>query len=480
MVKNITYDEIRTLWEINQSETEEGLRVTQSSYRGENSYGKSGDFIPDFFNQKLYREPLTAGEKVYYPHGIVIEQPHRRNFYRGEKALYRHSIPTLLRKLDRYSSRQERELLRMVADMRIAEFGHLIYQFEHVRNWKDGDVLVEPLAQHYGLDTGWLDVTNDFRVALFFATCYYDWETDEWKPITQDYIKDSIDREDAVQYDPMHDLGYDIKHGVIFSMQSNSSTLRWALESKYFIPGGDDKVPVIGNVYGVKGCLPRDRVQLENLIYPIGFQPFMRCHMQNAYGIYMREPHPLQSDNGFTQLTFEHDDRLSLAVWEEMRQGSSIYPQEGLKQAMPVINIIKRLTRFSEDAFHEALYRNQYYRQDDEQQCRADLSTYKVDGQKIEIVPGFPWKLDSSICEAIEDSYRDFSIKDRYGINIMDGKRYPSPSPLYEPWMLSEDSVNPGKVDFKLRDTVDCGSTICDIVTLTLLQTLMTKQMTDF
>ena len=48
----------------------------------------------------------------------------------------------------------------------------------HVKNWNYCDVIYEVLAQHYGLETGWLDVTNDFKIALFFAVCY--WCDGEW------------------------------------------------------------------------------------------------------------------------------------------------------------------------------------------------------------------------------------------------------------------------------------------------------------
>ena len=102
----------------------------------------------------------------------------RRNFYRGENRIYPESIPTLLRNLKKYTTSKEKELYRMVADMRIAEFKALLNKFDHVKNWNYCDVIYEVLAQHYGLETGWLDITNDFKIALFFAVCY--WCDGEW------------------------------------------------------------------------------------------------------------------------------------------------------------------------------------------------------------------------------------------------------------------------------------------------------------
>lgn len=43
------------------------------------------------------------------------------------------------------------------------------------------------LAQHYGLATEYLDITNSKWVAAFFACTRYDWETDRYFPVGRDY-----------------------------------------------------------------------------------------------------------------------------------------------------------------------------------------------------------------------------------------------------------------------------------------------------
>ena len=73
----------------------------------------------------------------------------------------------------------------MVADMRIAEFEAFLKKFWHVSNWKISDVQYDVLAQHYGLETCWPDITSDFNVALFFATCYWDDDQKKWQPLTK-------------------------------------------------------------------------------------------------------------------------------------------------------------------------------------------------------------------------------------------------------------------------------------------------------
>lgn len=65
------------------------------------------------------------------------------------------SLPTLQRTLKQFTSEEDKELYRLVSDMRIAEFTFLLKKFQHVRSWKISDVLYEALAQHYGLTTTW-------------------------------------------------------------------------------------------------------------------------------------------------------------------------------------------------------------------------------------------------------------------------------------------------------------------------------------
>lgn len=205
-VHEITYDQIEELLRDNECEEAEGKQITSSSNRGENFYDGINDTFA-FYKEYLYRDPKTAGFRTYYPHGVIIEQSMRRNYYRGENRIYPESIPTLLRNLKKYTTVKEKELYRMVADMRVAEFKALLSKFDYVKNWDYCDIIFEVLAQHYGLETGWLDITNDFEVALFFATCY--WRNGDWHPLTQEMIDG------------------DYQYGMIFHMPSNRMPIKW-------------------------------------------------------------------------------------------------------------------------------------------------------------------------------------------------------------------------------------------------------------
>ena len=118
-IHTITEDQLHTLFLDNQREAEESADITASSYRGENYYTQFEDQNYAFDLEYLLRDPKTSGMRMYYPHGIVIEQSARRNFYRGENQIYPSSIPSLLRAIRKYKTREEKELYRLVSDMRI-------------------------------------------------------------------------------------------------------------------------------------------------------------------------------------------------------------------------------------------------------------------------------------------------------------------------------------------------------------------------
>ena len=464
-VHDITYDQLRILYEDNLREEAESKTITESSYRGESFFNRLGNTGAEADLEYLLRDPKTAGTRIYYPHGVVIEQSARRNYYRGERSIYPASIASLLRSLDKYETRQEKELYRLVADMRVAEFRCFLQKFRHVHEWKDSDVLYEPLAQHYGLETGWLDITSDFRTALFFATCRWDDRQKEWFPLTQKEIESDEDHQ----------------YGMLFHMPSSSMTLRWTQALELMQPFANEPVE---NTEGKKTYqklkYPIYRGEQQNIVYPLGFQPFMRCHMQNGYGIFMRTPHPLQKDIGFEKLRFRHSEKLSQKVFEEMQGGKLVYPHEGLKEAQFIIDEIKEETCFSYEAFQYALYRSHYYRMEDRTKALDDLRFFYINGKSIEITDSHHWKLSSGRRRKIDAAYQDFSLTDWYGVLVTDRKQIPGPKPLFEPWMIPEKEDGKGVMDFQVRDNVDCGTSIETRNMLSLLNTLKQGKISDF
>ena len=463
-IHTITEDQLRELFLDNQREAEESQSITASSYRGENYYTQFEDQNFAFDLEYLLRDPKTSGMRMYYPHGIVIEQSARRNFYRGENQIYPSSIPSLLRTLRQYKTREEKELYRLISDMRIAEFSFLLKKFHHVQEWKDSDVLYEPLAQHYGLQTSWLDITSDFNTALFFATCR--WDGERWLPLTKK----------ETEVDENH------RYGMIFHMPSNKMAMRWIMALEKLKPWTEEPIGKTedGNDKYGKLDYPPYRGELQNIVYPLGFQPFMRCHMQNGYGIYMRTEQPLQMDPGFEKLRFRHSEKLSQKVYDLMQGGELVYPHEGLKSVQFLIDQIRDETKFSEPAFQYALYRNHYFGLKDADKVREKLEGFTVDGKKIEIIDRHPWKLSSGRRKKIDQIYEDFSLQNWYGIMILDRKQIPGPSPFFEPWMLPEREGDEGVMDFKLRESVNCGNCIASRNMVSLLSTLKYAKLSDF
>ncbi len=346
----ITYDDLKKMYDENQRDAEESAQVTADTYREESYLDTPDGTCPriNLYKELLYRDEKTSGVIMGYPHGTVITQGKRGSYYRGETCIYARSASTLSRPLDRLPSEEDRLLYRLVADMRIAEFTFFIHKFDRVRHWEDYGltVLEEPLAQHYGLETDWLDITNDFNTALFFATCKWDDDSGEWYPLT----KAQIEHND------------DTRYGVLFHMPAWRAVMSNMLVAAR--PGNQNM---------------QDK---EGLILPIGYQPFMRCHSQYGYGLYMKTPAPLQENISFEKLHFPQSEQLSDAIFELMEGGKKIYPREGLDDFSDIIKSIKAATHFSEAAFQAALQKNQLEAQAD--WYRRKLEAFHIDSKTIE------------------------------------------------------------------------------------------------
>ncbi len=383
----ITYDDIRTMYLENMRDAEECREVTESTNRGENYYpgdARGSDKMPDFhsafFKEVLYRDRKTAGFVMEYPHGLVISQGERNSYYRGENRLYPKSQPSLFRTLANFTSQQDQALYKLIADMRIGEFGCFLYQFGISRYWAShyASLLFAPLAQHYGIETDWLDITSDFNVALFFAVC--GWDGRKWYPLTK---KDTEQSKDA-------------QYGMIFHIPAQNADLTSMASC---LDPGD------GNVY------------LNNTILPIGYQPFMRCHSQHAYGIHMEHPFPLQEDITFEKLYFRHNEKLSRTVFDLMDGGKRIYPQEGLNDFEDVITTIKSATTFSDEAFEYALGKNPYWK--DRDAARKQLAERQILGVPVLITGSqHPFQVSRQRLRRLDRQYEGFDIEKRLGIKL--------------------------------------------------------------
>lgn len=475
-VHEISFEQIKDLIRDNRKEEKEGIEMTRSSYRGEHyvddpKYGQYG-----LYKDYVERDTRTAGLQIYYPHGIIISQPQRRNYYRGENAIYPSSVPSLLRKLRIYKNKEDQEQYRLVADMRIYEFQCLLDRFEQTAYWKKtyGDVLYDVLAQHYGLETCWLDITSNLEVALFFANCYF--KDDQWYPITEDWIDKQI--KEHPDQDPDN-----FRHGMIFHMPSYMQSSRMSMEIYQRYPTVTGKIvgktPEGNDIYE-RLEHPIYRGEPGNVILPVGYQPYERSRAQNAYAIYMRDERPLQKDDGFEKLSFRHNDKLANWIYEKMDGGKKIYPYDGLSDCDFIIKQIQGLTQFSRDALHYAVYRSHYFKLSEIDEVEDKLKTFSVDGNRIEIIERHPWRLSSGRRKRIDYGYRDFCLENWYGIHMVTRTTYPGPQPVFEPWMLMTEEDEPGVIDFKVREKINCGFSFLAQDAMRLLKTMMEAREQDF
>lgn len=306
------------------------------------------------------------GFVINYPHGRVVKQIDNSDYYRGENQFYDSSPSSFMRRKKEYSS-EDLRIEIFILDMKIYEFKNLIYKFEHVKKWEEqnADILVELIAQHYGIATRWIDITNNFDIALFFACCRWNSKQKKWEPIFFDE-NDEIDDKN--------------KYGTIFVQNHSVAKANLANTSR----------PL--NSY-------------EHVILPIGFQPFMRCHMQSGYAIYSDNYYDLRSDLNFKILKFTHSKELSEWIYNKMEQGRIIYPYEGLLDCDEQIEIIRETNLFSEEAFDYAFKKNNEWLCNDKK--IKDILSIK----NIKISES-PINISQEIIDKIDYKYKDINPLD--------------------------------------------------------------------
>ena len=126
------------------------------------------------------------------------------------------------------------------------------------------------MAQHYGIETNVLDLTNSFLVAAFFATTTYDTLMDVYRPIT-----------------------HYVTSGVI-----------------YFFPTGD--FMNFGH---------------EAPIWPIGMEALRRPGEQRGFGMEMNGKHrDLNNYSGAHVFRFWHTPEASMKIWQMTHGGYDLFP----------------------------------------------------------------------------------------------------------------------------------------------------------
>lgn len=147
------------------------------------------------------------------------------------------------------------------------------------------------IAQHYGLATNLLDLTSNFDVACFFATCRHDGNS--WWPI----------------------------------LQQDHSGILYCL-----------CVPIVES---------SDSVEFRS----VGWQPFPRPQQQRAFGIVMRCEQNLSNLPGVQLMKFRQDPEISNRIWKSFDEGRALFPNDAISA---LADQAKNLTQFTQSQIDRA------------------------------------------------------------------------------------------------------------------------------
>lgn len=192
------------------------------------------------------------------------------------------------------NSDEEKYIHFFAAQMRLIYFHKFMTLFRQYVEFPFGAPLGGVIAQHYGIDTQFLDVTDDVKVALFFACCKHI-GNNKYRPITED---------------DLNELG---TQAVLFF-------------------GNDDFAKIIG------------------------YQPFCRCHRQRGYYIDSDIISQCWEQSmllkiGYTKCYFDRTPELSKRIFDEFDGGNVLFPEDGLCQFSDEIKYIRNTNKFSVNTF---------------------------------------------------------------------------------------------------------------------------------
>lgn len=259
---------------------------------------------------------------------------------------------------------------------------------------KLSDVNFDALAQHYGLHTHLLDLTNDFRTALFFATCAYDENSDTYRPLTQgDIDKDSRSHFGCLFHAPNWTIDY-LNGDSMFRLMAKLGPE--GLAKPHGLQSGD----------------------LDGIAFQIGYQPLQRCDFQASYVFPMRGLPPLQEDWRFEKMRFRQTPELSRRVFEAMDGGAKVFPEEGITKLRDTLEDIRTCTLFSIDELeaayeYDSIDRTVYPTVGN---LRADLAGFTIRDGVVDVVDGvIEEDIPSSVLNTVNEQYNGMDLLERVG-----------------------------------------------------------------
>ncbi|MCL4482142.1 MAG: FRG domain-containing protein [Bacteroidetes bacterium] len=259
------------------SESDDNFRLPYERTDVNDSFFKpENDTFEVLINKK--KEKILIPDSRQYPF-----------LYRGQQTEFIPCLPTIYRG-------NPSDLQIFIERLRQIEFKKLLDQHPVVKGFfKRHNFRIDSigLAQHYGLKTDILDLTNDLEIALFFALCPYCKENDYYKPISKGGSQTAI-------------LYVVIPSIIDFKTQT------------YF----EDKISVIG------------------------LQPFARPGIQKGFCIHLKKE---ECFNAY-KFTFNYTKSDSEYFYEKFEQGKKLWVKDILAEKA---KIIASQTAFSMSTFKQ-------------------------------------------------------------------------------------------------------------------------------
>lgn len=377
--EDITLNDIRQMLKENEEDRVFGQNVTTQPDNPVFHPIKRGLTDQNVF-QEMMMDSFYDGYLMRYPDpvGVVIRQPQRKYFYRGENQLYPTTMSSLGRLVHEVNSKQGKEVEKLIADVKFHQFVKHICCYENVKAFERMGVTVQyqAIAQHYGFRTYMMDITSDFEVALFFACCRFDGQNRVWHPLTQEDTEVSEEK----------------KFGVIF----RRAVLPWSM-------------------------LPDE---IKRPIFPIGYQPFIRCSNQTGFTIPMYEGDDLKTLDlpGMHMLRFRHNSDLANWIYEKMDGGKKIYSTTDVLSGVEakLEAFVKSMT-VDNHSLTEVLSANKAYHFWREAQWRHAIQHHGY------TIGDYPLPITAEENSRIREQLEGFDIESFYGIRLETRPTYSGP-----------------------------------------------------
>lgn len=221
---------------------------------------------------------------------LMPASPSQGKYFRGQREYFPACYASIHRGLS--------DVAVLTEQLRLCEFNNLLSTHPVVKDYINAGfhVDVEGLAQHYGIATNILDLTNNKWTAAFFACT--------------NYLNGSYQ---------ILDVSYKTKMGILYMLEEHSA----------------EGFPEI--------CV-------------IGAQPLERPTRQNAFGVRLEEQQNFNDLPGLRIIPFRHDEEVEQIIYDMFYRSKRLFPDD---MFVEVVEQLKHETSISFDAAslcHETYY----------------------------------------------------------------------------------------------------------------------------